>query len=266
MNVDETIKDLTEEQQSLDPIVSKLDNHMWKTPTASDRWNVADQIGHLTYFDNAASLAITDPDKFKASFDDLIASAANGNESSDDFTLGAYRSMTPEDLLEAWRDGRKNLSNAASTLENDSRVIWYGPSMGANSFLTARLMETWAHGQDIIDAVGGERPDTSRLRHIAHLGAITRGWSYVNRRLEIPEDEVYISLTGPDGQIWTWGSSEASNSVEGLAKDFCLVVTQRRHLEDTELEVIGDVAKDWMGLAQAFAGPPTNGPLKRSEK
>ena len=138
--------------------------------------------------------------------------------------------------------------------------------MGANSFLTARLMETWAHGQDIIDAVGGERPDTSRLRHIAHLGAITRGWSYVNRRLEIPEDEVYISLTGPDGQIWTWGPSEALNSVEGLAKDFCLVVTQRRHLEDTELEVTGDVAKDWMGLAQAFAGPPTNGPLKRSEK
>ena len=87
-----------------------------------------------------------------------------------------------------------------------------------------------------IDAVGGERPDSSRLRHIAHLGAITREWSYINRRLEIPEGEVYISLAGPDDQIWTWGPSDASNSVVGNARDFCLVVTQRRHLNDTELD------------------------------
>ena len=266
MNVDETIEDLIAEQKALDSVVSKLDDTMWSTPTASDRWDVADQIGHLTYFDNAAASAITDPDEFRASFDDLVASAVNGNEASDNFTLGVYRSMTPEVLLNSWREGRENLKNAALTLENDSRVIWYGPSMGSNSFLTARLMETWAHGQDIIDAVGGQRPDSSRLRHIAHLGAITREWSYINRRLEIPEGEVYISLAGPDDQIWTWGPSDASNSVVGNARDFCLVVTQRRHLNDTELEVKGDVAKDWMGLAQAFAGPPTDGPARRSEK
>ena len=266
MNVNETIEDLIAEQKSLDNVVAGLDNQLWKTPTASDRWDVADQIGHLTYFDNAAALAITDPDRFRASFDDLVASAVNGNESSDNFTLGTYRSMAPDALLSSWREGRENLKNAALTLDNDSRVIWYGPSMGSNSFLTARLMETWAHGQAIVAAVGGERPDTSRLRHIAHLGAITREWSYVNRNLDIPEGEVYISLTGPNDQIWTWGPSDASNSVKGLAKDFCLVVTQRSHLEDTQLEVTGGPAKDWMKLAQAFAGPPTNAPTKRSEK
>ena len=265
MEINETIEDLVAEQQALDDIAAKLDDQMWATPTSSDRWNVADQIGHLAYFDNAASLAITDPDKFRSSLDDLITSAANGSEASDDFTLGFYRSLTPEALLDSWREGRKDLANSASTLNNKSRVIWYGPSMGSNSFLTARLMEVWAHGQDIIDAVGGDRPDTERLRHIAHLGAITRQWSYINRRLEVPEGDVYVALTGPDGQIWTWGPSDASDSIEGFAKDFCLVVTQRRHLGDTELKVKGDLAKEWLDLAQAFAGPPTDGPTKRSD-
>ena len=265
MDINETIADLIAEQQALDDILAKLDPHMWATPTSSDRWNVADQVGHLTYFDNAASIAITDPEKFRSSVDDLIASAVNGSEASDDFTLGHYRSLTPKALLASWREGRENLANSASKLENSSRVIWYGPSMGSNSFLTARLMEVWAHGQDIIDAVGGHRLDTERLRHIAHLGAITRQWSYINRRLEVPEDEVYVLLTGPNKEIWAWGPSDAQNSVEGLAKDFCLVVTQRRNLEDTRLEVEGDIAKEWMELAQAFAGPPTDGPMKRSE-
>ena len=31
---------------------------------------------------------------------------------------------------------------------------WYGPSMSARSFVTARLMETWAHGMDVADALG----------------------------------------------------------------------------------------------------------------
>ena len=93
MNVNETIEDLIAEQKSLDNVVAELDNRLWNTPTASERWDVADQIGHLTYFDNAAALAITDPDRFRASFDDLVASAVNGNESSDNFTLGVYLSL-----------------------------------------------------------------------------------------------------------------------------------------------------------------------------
>ena len=124
MDINETIIDLIAEQQALDEVVEKLDTHMWTVPTSSDRWNVADQIGHLTYFDNAASLAITNPEKFRSSVDDLIASAVNGSEASDDFTLGHYRSLTPESLLATWRKGRENLANSASTLSNESRVIW----------------------------------------------------------------------------------------------------------------------------------------------
>ncbi len=48
--------------------------------------------------------------------------------------------------------------------------------------------------------------------------------------------------------------------VRGPLVDFCLVVTQRRRVADTDLVVTGDAATGWMARAQAFAGPPTDGP------
>ena len=137
--------------------------------------------------------------------------------------------------------------------------------MSARSFLTARLMEAWAHGQDIVDAVnrsGGSasRRPTVRLRHIAHLGYVTRGWSYAVRGSEAPAEEVRVELRSPSGEPWTWGPADATALVAGPAEDFCLVVTQRRHVDDTGLEVHGDAATDWMRVAQAFAGGATTGP------
>ena len=46
--------------------------------------------------------------------------------------------------------------------------------MSLMSFGTARLMETWAHGQDIADALGVRRTPTDRLRHIAYIGVNAR--------------------------------------------------------------------------------------------
>ena len=66
---------------------------------------------------------------------------------------------------------------------------------------------------------------------------------------------VFVALSAPDGSEWTWGPPDSRNRVSGPAVDFCLVVTQRRHLDDTALVVEGDVADQWMHIAQAFAGP-----------
>jgi len=178
----------------------------------------------------------------------------------DQLTLGAFRAMTPSELLDAWRTNRRTLADAAATLADDTRVIWYGPSMGAKSFLTARLMECWAHGQHVVDAVGGEREPTDRLRHIAQLGVITRKWTYLNRELDLPDTEIRVDLTSPSGETWTFGPDDADQSVLGTAEDFCLVVTQCRHVSATSLVVIGDEAFDWMTKAQAFAGAATDGP------
>ena len=89
---------------------------------------------------------------------------------------------------------------------------------------------------------------------------ITRAWSYHNRKMEAPAGEVDVALEAPSGGVWTWGPGDAADSVRGPAEDFCLVVTQRRHVDDTDLDVTGDLARDWLVLAQAFAGPPTDGP------
>jgi uncharacterized protein (TIGR03084 family) len=134
--------------------------------------------------------------------------------------------------------------------------------MGATSFLTARLMECWAHGTDIADAVGVTRAPTARLRHICRLGYNTRGWSYANRGRTAPDGDVHLALSAPDGSTWTFGVANAAESVTGSALDFCLVVTQRRNLADTSL-VATPVAREWLGIAQAFAGGPTDPPAPR---
>jgi uncharacterized protein (TIGR03084 family) len=136
--------------------------------------------------------------------------------------------------------------------------------MSGKSFLTARLMETWAHGQDIADTIGAERRPTARLRHVAQLGFITRGWTYANRGLAAPDTPVRLELTAPSGEIWTWGPDDAPESVTGSAEAFCQVVTQRRHHADTDLVIDGDAAEEWLTMAQAFAGDATDGPVEGS--
>lgn len=264
MDVSEVLADLVSEQQSLDEIVSGFTAEQWMLPTASPRWRVVEQIAHLAYFDHAAAIAITDPKAFQALIGELWAVATKGDEAMDDYTLGDYVRLDPKDLLAAWRAERAGLETAAGTLHNDTRVPWYGPSMGSKSFLTARLMEAWAHGQDIADAVGISRPATDRIRHIAQLGFITRAWTYQNRKLESPVTEVRVELVAPTGDKWSYGPNDAPETVSGLAEDFCLVVTQRRHLDDTGLVVVGESALDWLLKAQCFAGEPTDGPPRRT--
>jgi len=260
MDISQVRQDLLDEQQALDEVCATLTEKQWQLDTPSQGWTCADQIGHLTYFDHTASLAITDPTEFARAAAELVG-AADG----DALTLAKYRSMSGAELMDAWRAGRQRLADAGATLSNSARVDWYGPSMGSKSFLTARLMEVWAHGQDIVDTVnanGGrvQRASSDRLRHIARLGFITHGWSFINRGMDAPAQPVRVVLTAPSGAEWDLGPEGARSSITGPAEDFCLVVTQRRHVDHTDLVLAGDPARDWMVHAQAFAGAPSFGP------
>ena len=252
--------DLIAEQAALDAVVATITEAQWHTGTPSVGWDVADQIGHLAYFDRAAAIAIVEPERFASELDEFF----NGvlAVGADDYTLGELRSLAPSGVLRTWRENRAALAEAAATLNHDARVAWYGPSMGAASFLTARLMEVWAHGTDVVDALGAQRPASERLGHIAQLGFITRKWSYVVRGETMPQGRVHLELTSPSGELWTWGDADADDVVRGTAEDFCLVVTQRRHLDDTSL-VTGELGRHWLVRAQAFAGGPTTGPQPR---
>ena len=177
--------------------------------------------------------------------------------------ISERRDLPDRELLDRCRSEFESLLTAFDKLEPGTKVPWYGPSMSPASFATARLMEYWAHGQDVVDGLGLTRQPMMRLRHICHLGYRTRGFSYVNRGLAVPEGDVRVELTAPDGTTWSYGDADAVDRVTGTAHDFCLLVTQRRHRDDTELVATGPLADEWLSIAQCFAGPPGGGREKK---
>lgn len=248
-------EDLREETRSLLEVLDAVDAHAWSTPTPAAGWTVQDQVNHLAYFDEAMVLAVSDPERFLRQADEL--SAPGGD--SPDRMVRSQRDLSPGQSAAWFGRARAALLNLATDTSPGLRFPWYGPDMSITSGVTARLMETWAHGQDVADALGVTRHPTDRLRHIAHLGVATRAFSYRLRGLPVPEVDVAVELSGPGGDVWRWGDPTTYERVTGSALDFCLVVTQRRHLSDTGLSWTGDAARTWMQLAQAFAGLPGPG-------
>jgi uncharacterized protein (TIGR03084 family) len=256
---EELLEDLAAERQALGTVLARLTDAQWDLPTHAPGWLVRDQVAHLAHFDEKATLAIVDADAFRA--DVAAARAGGGRDGYEARYLARGRARAPSALFAWWRESGEKLVAATRAVDATARLPWYGPDMSALSFMTARLMETWSHGLDVVDVVGLPRPDTDRLRHVVFLGVRTRSFSYVNRGLPPDETPIYVELTAPSGATWTHGDRTADNRITGSAGDFCRVVTQRRHVNDTDLQVTGSSAKEWMRLAQAFAGPP--GPGRR---
>ena len=254
-------RDLHNEQEALDAIVSKLSDEQWDLITPFIGWSIKYEIAHVAFWDMAARLAASDEAAFKKLIQSTFASEEAYTESQREL-----REAVPAYVMEYWRRERKALVDALTAKDPKERIPWVGPTMSARSKATARIMETWAHAQDVVDTLGIERGPTDRLRHVAHIGVTTFGWSHVSRGLEVPDVAVRLELIGPSGNLWTWGSEDATDSIKGRAEDFCLVVVQRRHVDDTRLEVKGDVARNWMLIAQAFAGPAVEGPKPRERK
>ncbi|MGY1785169.1 TIGR03084 family metal-binding protein [Geodermatophilus sp. SYSU D00698] len=249
------VDDLDAESADLDARVAPLDDAAWLTPTPAAGWDVRDTVNHLRFFDRDALLAVTDPAGFAA----LVAGLGEGAGDYVERLTREGRADPPADVLAAWRSGRAALAAALRAADPGVRVPWFGPPMSPASFVTARLMETWAHGQDVVDALGQTREPTARLRSVAEIGVRARPFAYAVRGLPVPDRPVRVELTGPGGEAWTWGPGDDADVVRGTALDFCLLVTQRRHRDDLDLEVTGPAAQEWAGIAQAFAGPPGAG-------
>ncbi len=247
--------DLAAETTDLVALFAPLDADGWCTATPAPGWTIRDQVAHLAFFDEATTRAATRPDAFRAERDRALADIGSMVEA----VAAAHRHLSGADSLAWLQHARAELIDAVGGLDPAARVPWYGPDMTLASSLTARLMETWAHGQDVADALGVRRVPTGRLRHVAFLGARALPNSYRARGLDVPEEPVLVELDGPGGERWVYGPHDAANTVRGPALDFCLVVTQRRHPADTELRTTGPVAGEWLTIAQAFAGPPGRG-------
>lgn len=249
------ITDLEAEGDDLDALVATIPPGSWSIETPAAGWDIARQIAHLTWTDEVTFVAVTDAD----AFGDYVEQALANIDGYVDACAAEVAECAPADLLVRWRAGRVALNTALATVPDGRKLPWFGPPMSATSMATARLMETWAHGQDIADALGVERAPTARLRNIAHIGVRTRDFAYASNLRTPPTEPFRVELDGPDGDTWTWGRDDAAQQVRGPALDFCLLVTQRRHLDDLALEATGEDAAEWLTIAQAFAGPPGGG-------
>jgi len=253
----EQAADFLEETQALAGLLASLSDAAFDEATQFKGWTVNDVIRHLHFWNRAAGLQLTD----EAELVRLLGAIAG---------KGGMRAVEREVVPQAgqalrgmWVETAGEIAELYKTADPKARLKWAGPDMSARSSITARLMETWAHGQEVYDHLGVARVDGDRIRNIAHLGVSTFGWTYQVRRMELPPVVPHVRLTAPSGAIWTWGEEGAVNSVSGSATEFCQVVTQVRNVADTKLVVRGPVATEWMGIAQCFAGaaepPPAPG-------
>ncbi|QIQ04240.1 TIGR03084 family metal-binding protein [Streptomyces liangshanensis] len=249
------LDDLRSESEELDSLVGGLGAADWTRATPAPGWTVAHQIAHLAWTDRAALLSLTDKKAFAT--ETRKALAAPSSFADDGARDGA--ALPPAELLARWRAGRDLLANALRDAPPGARFPWYGPAMSGPSMATARLMETWAHGQDIADTLGVRRAPTARLRHIAWIGVRTRDYAYSVRDEPPPSEPFRVELTGPGKELWGYGPDNATQRVTGPALDFALLVTQRAHRADLAVRAEGRDADRWLDIAQAFAGLPGAG-------
>ncbi|MFF0728666.1 TIGR03084 family metal-binding protein [Streptomyces sp. NPDC004134] len=251
------IDDLCDESAELDALVAGLPPGRWALGTPAAGWTVAHQIAHLAWTDRAALAAARDPDEFRG----MLTHAAEAPFGFVDEGAERGAAQPPEVLLDEWRQGREELRRVLLAQPAGVRMPWFGPPMSVGGVASGRLMETWAHGQDVADALGVRRAPTARLRHVARIGVRTRDFAYAVHRLAPPAEEFRVELTAPGegGEVWAYGPEDAAERVTGPALDFCLLATQRVHRTGTALVAEGAEAERWLGIAQAFAGPPGAG-------
>jgi uncharacterized protein (TIGR03084 family) len=253
------LADLAAEGDRLEALVADLPETGWRTPTPAAGWDVATQVAHLAWTDEAAVAAATD----RSRWDALVLEALTDVDRVVDRAAITGGAVAPGDLMARWRTARTELAAALRAHPAGERMPWFGPPMSATSMATARFMETWAHSLDVHEALGAEPEITDRIRHVAHLGVRTRDFAFSVHRLEAPTQDIRVSLTAPSGDLWAWGPEDAAQSVTGAAYDFCLLVTQRINRADTSLVATGRDADAWLAIAQCFAGPPGEGRERR---
>lgn len=253
--LDDLLTDLKAEGDQLWSAVASLDEEGWRTPTPAAGWTVATQVAHLLWTDEVAVVAATDKEKW----DELVLQAIGDPDGFVDASAHEVARLSPQALLARWGAARESLGQALRGLPDGQKMPWFGPPMSAASMATARFMETWAHALDVYDALDATPAPTDRIRHVAHLGVRTRNFAFSVHELEPPAEEFRIDLVSPSEDVWTWGPDDAQQTVTGSAYDFCLLVTQRVHHDDTDLVASGKDAEQWLTIAQAFAGPAGGG-------
>jgi uncharacterized protein (TIGR03084 family) len=262
--------DLRAETDELYAFLETLDAKDWETPTLFMGWTPWDIVAHLHFFDEVSLASLAGREEFAARQKVLVEGMTSGLSGREQ-TQAALKGYDAKALLERWKSFGDDMASQLGESDPKRRLPWFGPDMGVQMFTTARYMETWSHSQAIYDLKDVSREHSDRIKNIVAIGVKTFGWTFVNRKLEVPGPAPFVRLTAPSGEIWEYNVLEDSapsgedsevgeERIEGSAVDFCLTVTQVRNVKDTKLEVVGRVANAWMEIAQCFAGGPVDPP------
>ncbi|MDE4139057.1 MULTISPECIES: TIGR03084 family metal-binding protein [Rhodobacterales] len=254
-------EDFRAESRALAAILEDLPEEAFHRPTQFKDWTIDHVLGHLHLFNVAAETSLKGEEAFAAFIGPIVQDMQSGKTILQ-CQFPWLDGLSGRALFEAWKAGAETCADAFAVADPKARVKWVGPDMSALSSITARQMETWAHGQEVFDLLGLERVEQDRIRNIAHLGVATYGWTFLNRGEEVPDPAPFVQLTGPSSAVWEWNTPQEDNRVVGSAVEFAQVVTQVRNIKDTALEVTGATATRWMEIAQCFAGPPEMPPSK----
>lgn len=257
--------DFRDESDALYALLKPLSDEDFRRETQFKGWTLNEILQHLHYFNYAAALSLTDEEGIMRLLGRLREATAAG-DTIRGFTDKALDGLSGAALRETWRDYYTAMLEDFHRADPKQRVKWAGPDMSVLSSITARLMETWAHAQAIYDLLGVERQDTDRIRNIVVIGNNTFGWTFQNRGLQPPGERPFLRLTAPSGATWEFNDPDDTNMISGQATEFCQVVTQTRNIQDTSLDVVGEVATEWMRIAQCFAGVPQDPPARGTRR
>lgn len=247
--------DFHAESEALFDAVANLSAADFEQVTQFKGWTLTDVFVHLHFWNRAAELSRTDEAAFGALIKRLMGALQTGGMRAFENTEIPERGPA---IRDAWIELVRDMVPVWRDVDPKTRLPWAGPSMSARSAITARQMETWAHGFEVFDILGLTRTDADRIKNIVVLGVNTFGWAHQVHGLDVPQDVPAIQLTAPSGAVWEMGGQ--AGAITGSAVDFAAVVTQTRAVADTDLQIDGPIAETWMQNAQCFAGPPETPP------
>ena len=248
------VDDLAQEAAALDALLVALTDEQWHARTPAEGWDVRDSVAHIAIGDELAFECVAQRRVPKLMQDGLEA-ILEGDIAAKAFELrmlGRGRQMQPAAVHRWWREGNSALCEALATVEVDTRLPWGPNRMSPASFITARIMETWAHGLDCFDAVGATPVDTDRLRHVLVISVRALPYAFMINGVEAPS-AVRVEVTSPSGELWTAGPDDAETVIRGSASDWCRVAVHRdRRGERERLEGTGPDAADVIKYVQAY--------------
>ncbi len=258
-------QDFLDESEAIAALVASLSDSEMERETGFKGWTINAILRHLHVWNKAAYWSLTDPEAFRGYMAEAMTAMKAGGGLRP-FELSYLNGLSGESLKAEWQDFYRKMAPEFGAADPSARVEWAGPSMSVRSSITARLMENWAHAQAIYDALGIVRLNHDRIRNIVMIGLNTYGWTFKVNRMEVPDPVPFLKLTAPSGDIWEIGAPDTGERIEGLAEEFCQVVTQTRNIADTALTATGPNARQWMAIAQCFAGGPETPPAPGTRK